>query len=206
MAADKRDAKPQVTENWEAILYSPDRVEKWLHGEMTLRELNAVTGPEMLQLALIGFRFYEEGKYEEAKTIFHGLVTLDPKESYYQSALGAVYLALDDLEQAERFCNQAIGLNGKEIASYVNRGEVYLRKGLVLEAAQDFKKAVDLDPQGKDPLTSRARVLAAAALETIEQAQADAGGGEKKGAKAPAAKPSAKPAAKAAGKSTGKKK
>jgi tetratricopeptide (TPR) repeat protein len=176
---------------------------------MTLRELNAVTGPEMLQLALIGFRFYEEGKYEEAKTIFHGLVTLDPKESYYHSALGAVYLALDDLEQAERFCNQAIGLNSKEIASYVNRGEVFLRKGMVLEAAQDFKKAVDLDPQGKDPLTSRARVLAAAALETIEQAQAEAAGGDKKAAKAPAkppAKPAAKPAAKASGKSAGKKK
>ena len=44
MAADKKESKPQVTENWEAILYSPERVNKWLHGEISLRELNAVTG------------------------------------------------------------------------------------------------------------------------------------------------------------------
>ena len=66
---------------------------------------------------------------------------------------------------------RALKANPNEIASYVNRGEVFLRQGKVLEAAQDFKKAVDLDPQGKDPLTQRARVLAAAALETIEAAQ-----------------------------------
>src|SRR5439155_8218830 len=68
--------------------------------------------------------------------------------------------------------------NPKEIASYVNRGEVYLRQGKILEAAQDFKKAVDLDPENKDPLSHRARILAAAALETLEAATKEA---QKKG-------------------------
>jgi hypothetical protein len=41
----------------------------------------------------------------------------------------------------------------------------------VLEAAQDFMRAVELDPETKDPLTMRAKVLAAAALEAIEAGQ-----------------------------------
>jgi hypothetical protein len=58
---------------------------------------------------------------------------------------------------------------------------VNLRDGKILEAAEDFAKAVELDPQYKDPLTQRARVLAAAALEMIENAQkADTGGGAAK--------------------------
>ena len=86
------------------------------------------------------------------------------------TALGAVHLAKENLDVAMNCFNAAIALNEKEIASYVNRGEVYLRLGKVMEAAQDFKRAVDLDPTGKDPLVHRARVLAAAALESARPA------------------------------------
>ncbi len=66
------------------------------------------------------------------------------------------------------------------MAAWVNRGEVNLREGKILEAAQDFAEAVKLDPESKDPLTQRARVLAAAALETIEKSQQEAAGAPKK--------------------------
>ena len=92
------------------------------------------------------------------------------------------------------------------------RGEVYLRKGKLLEAAYDFKKACELDPENKDPLSTRARLLSAAALQTIQQAQAAAegkgvakGGDAKAQAKGAVAKPApakaapAKPAAKGKG-------
>ena len=205
-----KQGKKEVTPDWEKILYAPERVEKWLKGEMTMRQLHAISGPEMLEMAIVGFSMYEQGKYDEAAVIFQGLNALDPYESYYLTALGAVYLAQEDLEYAMKCFNQAIKLNEKEIASYVNRGEVFLRQGKVLEAAQDFKKAVDLDPEGKDPLTHRARLLAAAALETIEGVQKGAINAEgkpvesksgkhaapAKGGSKPAAKPVAKPAAK----------
>jgi tetratricopeptide (TPR) repeat protein len=163
--------KPEVTPNYQQILYTPQRVEKWLKGEINLQQLTAISGPEMLQMAIIGFSMYEQGRYNEAKMIFQGLVSLDPKESYFLTALGAVHLAEDDLEGAKKYLDASIKVNPKEIAAFVNRGEVNLRQGNVLEAAQDFTKAVELDPQGKDPLTTRAKVLAAAALETIEAAQ-----------------------------------
>lgn len=168
---DKQRARNDVTPDWDKVLYAPERVEKWLKGEITLQELNAISGPEMLEMAVIGFSMYEQGRYEEAKVVFQGLCGLDPREGYYRTALGAVYLAQEDLDNALHAFNEAIALNDKEIASFVNRGEVYLRQGKIIEAAHDFKRAVDLDPENKDPLSHRARILAAAALETLEQAQ-----------------------------------
>ena len=191
------ESKEEVTPNWEEILYAPERVEKWIKGEITLQELNAISGPEMLEMAVIGFSMYEQGRYADAKVIFEGLAQLDPKEGYYRTALGAVYLAQEDLETAERLFNDALILNDKEIASYVNRGEVYLRQGKILAAAKDFKRAVDLDPENKDPLSQRARILAAAALETLDAAQAQAQNLTKGKGVAPAGKPAA-PAGKAA--------
>lgn len=180
-------SNPQgVTPDWEQVVYSKERLEKFARGELTGRELHAIDEQEMLRMALMGFRMYEQGKYEDALTIFRGLASLDPKESYYVVALGAVYLAQGDLEQAERFLSHAIQLNSKEVASFVNRGEVYLRMGRIADAAQDFKSAIALDPSGKDPLTQRARLLAAAALQMIEQARTDGAEGDKA---APKSKP-----------------
>jgi tetratricopeptide (TPR) repeat protein len=167
-------AKDAVTPDWDKIVYAPERVGKWIKGELTLQELNVISGPEMLEMAVIGFSMYEQGKYDHAKVIFQGLCALDPKEAYYRTALGAVYLAQENLEQAEGLLSEAIALNDKEIASFVNRGEVYLRQGKIMEAAQDFKRAVELDPDNKDPLSHRARLLAAAAVETIHAAQREA--------------------------------
>lgn len=192
---DAPEGKPLQGAEWEKVLYSTDRIQKWLRGELTLQELNAINGPEMLSMAMIGFQLYEQGRLDDAEVIFHGLNALDPRESYYLTALGAVYLAKEDLDMALKCFNQAIKLNSKEIASYVNRGEVYLRQGKIVEAAEDFKSAVELDPKGADPLTHRARVLAAAALEMIEQAQAGGDDDEKPAKSAPAKK--AAPPAKA---------
>jgi tetratricopeptide (TPR) repeat protein len=155
---------------WEKLIYTPERKRQVEAGELNLRDYHAISGPEMLQMALIGFRMYEQGKYTEAKTIFSGLIQLEPTEAYYHTALGAVFLAEEELDQARQYFDIAIKLNPKEVAPFVNRGEVNLRDGKILEAAEDFAKAVALDPKFEDPLTQRARVLAAAALEMIEAA------------------------------------
>jgi tetratricopeptide (TPR) repeat protein len=168
---DPKKGQQEATPNWEQILYTPERIQAWIKGEISMKDLHAISGPEMLEMAIIGFQMYEQGKFEESRIIFEGLHALDPKESYYVTALGAVHLAKENLEIALNCFNEALRLNPKEIASFVNRGEVFLRQGKVLEAAQDFKRAVELDPTGKDPLVHRARVLAAAALEAIESSQ-----------------------------------
>ncbi len=135
---------------------------------------SGTTGPELLERAMEGFELYEQGDYESARLIFEELSEKDPAEAYYRTALGAIFLAEDELEAALDNFNLALTLNPKDSAALVNRGEVHLRLGNIVEAAQDFARAVDLDPENKDPLTMRARLLAAAALETVEAAQRSA--------------------------------
>jgi tetratricopeptide (TPR) repeat protein len=170
--------------DWKELLYTQERVKRFAKGEMTLGQLDGVSGPEMLEMAVTGFAMYEQGRYREARVIFEGLAALDPKESYYRTALGAVYLAQDKLDDARAQFDAAIELNDKDIAAFVNRGEVHLRQSRIIEAANDFKRAVDLDPENKDPLSLRARALAAAALDTLEKSGVSVNGpeaGSKKG-------------------------
>ena len=130
-----------------------------------------LSGPEMLERATEGFNLFQDGHFQESLAIFKRLSAMDPAETYFQTALGACYLALEDLDQAEAYFNRAIELDPTDITPFVNRGEVHLRQGKVMEAARDFNHAVSLDPEGKDPLSARARMLAAAALESSDEAQ-----------------------------------
>lgn len=130
-----------------------------------------LSGPEMLEQATEGFNLFQDGRFRESLAIFESLAGMDPAEAYFQTALGACHLALEDLDVAESYFNRAIELDPTDLTPFVNRGEVHLRLGKVVEAARDFNHAVSLDPQGQDPLSARARMLATAALESVEDAQ-----------------------------------
>ncbi len=148
--------------------------------EATTAQPEGSTGPELLERAMEGFQLYEQGHYGDARAVFEELAQRDPAEAYYRTALGAICLAEDELDPALEHFDQALVLDPRDSAALVNRGEVQLRLGNILEAAQDFARAVDLDPENKDPLTMRARLLAAAAIETIEAAQRSASSEMKK--------------------------
>ncbi len=165
--------------------YSPERTQQFLLGHLSGKEYNQVSPAQMLKMAVMGFTQYEQGRYPEAQAIFEALVFLDPTEPYYRIALGAAFLVQDELDLALTSLTAAITLKTVEVAAFVNRGEVHLRLGKIAEAAKDFKRAVELDPQVKDPLTQRARMLAAATLQMIQKARAAEKSGSAPGAAPP---------------------
>lgn len=125
-------------------------------------------GAEMLEKAMKGFSFYENGDFAQARKIFEELTQLDANECYYWTALGAVHLAEESLEQAESALNRSLSLNDQELAAYLNRGEVYLRQGRNELAIADFQRAASLDPTNETPLSARARALADAAQNALQ--------------------------------------
>jgi len=112
-------------------------------------------------IASMGYRLYEDGKFDEAAVIFQGL-TVIARESYYGYAgLGAIALAKTppDLDGALPNLTIAAELNPDSPTVHANLGEALLRHRKFDEAAAEFRKALDLDPEKKDAGANRARAI-----------------------------------------------
>jgi len=161
------DNKPfQLTpdEKREATLvdtFSPDRVEKFIMGELTLGQLYGISIEESYSVAEIGYTMMEQGRLKDAQTVFQGLVISNPYDGYFHAVLGTIYQKLGMVEGAIEEYTLAIGLDPANVEAYVNRGELLIQKGYFEQAAVDFKKAMDLDPTRENPAANRARALAA---------------------------------------------
>lgn len=116
----------------------------------------------------IGAMYYEQGNLEKAETIFEGLVELKPDSGAAHSALGGLLTYKREDEKALAHLSKAIELDDKQIAPFVNRGEVYLRQSRFDLAVADLKRAIELDPQEKDAGANRARVMVLGIYQAIE--------------------------------------
>lgn len=158
-----------------------EQLEGLLNGSETFQNFFNLSDEVLLAWASQGYAFYQQGKYLEAETIFKGLVTLNSQVAYYHTALGSIYEAQDKYDEALEEFNLALVVDEKDICALVNRGEIRLRKGQVLEAAQDFQAAItydeaNMEEQKKkkekptpDPAAQRARALSMVTFEVLQE-------------------------------------
>ena len=160
---------------------SDDQLLALVNGEATFQDFFSLSDDVLLAWANQGYLFYKQGKYEESEVIFKGLVTLNPKIAYYHTALGSLYEAQEEYDKALEEFNAALEIDNDDICALINRGEISLRKGQVLEAAEDFKKGIELDdanmekqkeagePPTPDPAAQRARALSVVTYEVLKE-------------------------------------
>ena len=60
---------------------------RWAAGKVTLKELKGYTDDELYAIAHTAYFFVMQGKNQEAKTLFEGLVAIDPRNDYYYLSL-----------------------------------------------------------------------------------------------------------------------
>ena len=126
----------------------------------TYREALGISREEFTEMGRVGALFFEQGNMHKARTIFEGLVEMDPDSASAHSALGAI-LALNQQDQDAIFhLERAIDLDETQIAPLVNLGEVFVRNQRLEEAVGLLRKAIELDPDRKDPAANRARAIA----------------------------------------------
>lgn len=119
-------------------------------------------------LLQIGFRFYQQGRFADAKNIFEGLSLLDEKNAYVHGILGSLYQRKGKDEAAISSYTAAILLFDKDVDSRTNRGELFLKLGRFQEAADDFATAIRLDPPKKNRASNRARLLVAITQDALK--------------------------------------
>jgi len=150
--------------------FSPDRVEKFVMGELTLGQLYGITIEEAYSIAELGYTFLEQGRLNEAQTVFQGLVISNPYDAYFHTVLGSIYQKQENIDGALEEYSISIGLDPANMEAYVNRGELLIRKGNFEMAASDFKNAIQLDPDGQSPSANRARALASVTAAALSSA------------------------------------
>ena len=137
-------------------------------GKMSAREKIGISIREFQSMGSVGAMFYEQGQFDKAQTIFEGMLGLEPENDAVLSALGAVLTQRRCDEEALIYLNKAIELNDSEISTHVCRAEVNLRKSDFEAAVNDLSRAIELDPQEKDPGANRARAMVLGIHQMIE--------------------------------------
>lgn len=175
---------PAKGNEWDGKQMTEEQVLGLLNGNLSFQDFFSLSDEVLLAWANQGYFFYNQGKYAEAETIFKGLVTLNTKVAYYHTALGSIYEAQEKYDEALEEFNKATQIDGNDICALVNRGEIRLRKGKVLEAAEDFQKAITLDDEKvakqkekkekptPDPAAQRARALSMVTFEVLKEIDA----------------------------------
>lgn len=133
-----------------------------------LRGRLGVTAEEFDELGRMGAMYYQQGVLDKARTIFEGLVDLDPESAAAHSALGALLTRTERFDEALAHLDRAVALDPEMIAPYVNRAEIFIRRGRAEEAVDNLKRAVALDPGERDPAANRARAMALGIAEALK--------------------------------------
>ena len=139
--------------------------------EFTFSRALARKADEWTALLITGHNFFRQGRLKEATRIFEGLVVVDSQNPYIQGILGSIYQKQQYYELALIRYNNALSLYPDDISALANRGEIFLKLGNFQEAAQDLKRAIELDPAKKDGSANRARLLVSIVKDAISLAQ-----------------------------------
>lgn len=153
------EIKKAAAEGRKIVGYGPAELEEFLRGHRTLGELEGISKKEQYRMADVGYRFLTEGKLEQGKQVFFGLVALDPYDAYFITCLASAHQQSKEVAEAERLYSRALEINPYQTTARAHRGELRAMAGRLQEAVDDLTRAVKDDPEGKDPAVKRAAVL-----------------------------------------------
>lgn len=147
---------------------------EWIQGRASLGAAAGWTTEEMRLIADFGYALAEQGRNEEALTVFEGLAALAPATAYFQAALGALYLRTGSYTRAIEFLDAALVQDARDLTALVNRGEAYLQIADHARAEADLHAALEIAEE-EEPTGARyqSAVRARALLRTLSNRQTD---------------------------------
>jgi predicted Zn-dependent protease len=114
-------------------------------------------GEDQLEdLRFTGYAYTRQGKYDIALDFFKALVILDPENIYDAQMLGAIYVELDQPEEAIKALENALKLDGDHTPALINLCKALFMSGRVNEG---IKLAKILQKDKDSAIASNARAL-----------------------------------------------
>jgi tetratricopeptide (TPR) repeat protein len=135
------------------------QVQRWAAGKTTLKEIKGYSDDEVYAIAHTAYFFLMQGKNQEARTLFEGLVALDSYNDYYYRALGVIFHKMGETDRALKQFGYAIQVNPRSASAYVNRAEVFIATARNPDAERDLRKALEVVGPKEVALATKARAL-----------------------------------------------
>ena len=139
--------------------HAAGRIEKVASGQATIAQAAGLTKDQLYTIAGKAYQLYSQGKLEEARVIYEGLVAADPYDSVFHCHLGAVLWRSGDAERAFEEYDAAVRYNHANTDALAGRGELLIARGEVEKGVEDLSKALLIDPECRKASTQRARAL-----------------------------------------------
>lgn len=136
-----------------------ERLEKVGSGQATIAQAAGITREQLYAIAEKAYQLFSQGKLDEAKQIYEGLVAADPFDSVFHCHLGAVLWRSGDTERAFEEYDAAVRYNLANVDALAGRGELLIAKGEIEKGVEDLSLALKHDPECTRASTQRARSL-----------------------------------------------
>lgn len=156
------DPTPQRKKHVIDLLY------KFMTNQISFAQMTGFSQKDLYALSEVGHVKLKHGRVAEAKKIFDCLVRMDHKNPFYHTCLGSIHQKLGKFVDAVYEYSEALKSKKDDLASLVNRGEIYLLHKNFKKAAEDFRTAILLDPVGKNMYANRARSLVIAIKRNLQ--------------------------------------
>ena len=92
----------------------------------------------------LGYDYYLDGRIEEARVVFDGLLAVAPRDPFALRAYAETCLSAGDHAAALRAANGLLALSTTDAAAYLLRGRVLLVAGRHEDASADLSRAARL--------------------------------------------------------------
>ncbi len=159
MAEATTHGRPIIDPNPERYRHLTRLFQDFLASKVSLAELRGVSRQKLYRLAEAGHIKFKYGRVDEAERIFEALLLLDHRNAYFHAVMGAIHQKKGRIVQSIVEYSKALQINSKDVASFVNRGEIFLRNRDYRRAAEDLRSAILLDTSGRNLWANRARSL-----------------------------------------------
>ncbi len=98
-----------------------------------------------------------KGELNAALLLFNGLLLEYPNDPLVLFNIGATYVLLNRVEEAERIFKQLVGMQPKNILAHLNLANIYERQGRMPEALKHLKAITDLNVPGEITKTAKVK-------------------------------------------------
>lgn len=153
MAEDQQVQSEQMQRRMQSL------VSQWSQGKVSLKQILGLSENELFAIASQGYFLFLQGKTEDARVFFEGLVALDPRNAYYYRALGTIYWRLKEPQKAIKQFTYALRVAPTDTSTYINRAEIYVATEQFALARSDLTAALQNARTSEEALVQKAQAI-----------------------------------------------